>query len=87
MVDVRLWDARQVWYVHTAYRRKATVQGPFIVSSIGVETEMCMSGHRGFVRVYGDKRAGRMRTLPAHYCWPSENTAQKHAALLNERKS
>lgn len=85
MVDVRLWDARQVWYTHKAYQRKAVVQGPFIVSGVGVESDICSgSGYTGFVRVYADKRP-RLRRLTAHYCWPSEELAQQHAALLNAR--
>lgn len=82
MVDVRLWDAKRVWYVHKAYRRRAKVLGPFFVRSVGVETASCSaSGYEPFVRVY--ERHGH---LPAHYCWATEADAKAHADLLNTRK-
>ena len=85
MVDVRLWNARRVWYTHKAYQRKAKVQGPFIVSHLAVEVAACTSDWSGVVVVYNEHNSGTRR-LPAHYCWPTEELAVEHAALLNKRK-
>ncbi len=81
MVDVRLWDAKTVWYTNKAYQRKARVEGPFIVSHIAVEIGL---DDKAVVVVYGER--GRLRRLRAHYVWAYEETAHQHANLLNEKK-
>lgn len=86
MVDIRLWDARTVWYANKAYQRKARVEGPFIVSHISVEIGSC-SDDKAVIVVYGEHHAGRVRRLRAHYCWPTEELAHQHANLLNEKTS
>ena len=78
MVDVTLWDAEHVWYVHSVFGRTAKVVGPFKVRNFTFES----AGHdRVYAYIMADDSR---RKLKASFCWTTKELAESQAKEINE---